>query len=1516
MKRKLWIILAMAVLVAGMYCAAATSETGTPAVYTLKGLSGEIQAYVTDKTLICFSHYPELIWADDNAGNVLPLCACPFYYDPDYKNQMAWEPENVGDVCYFHICGSGVNRNNMLFDLSQINLDDIHLTYPGFSLEVLSVTGDSYVDSASSLLCYFTINCKATKVAYTLTDFFCSAEWINPDVGGLTLPKYETTWKDNYIPSDNYGTIHSDNFHIEDSPIYTDDTCTNRMETGNPDFERNYYCRIDIINKFTQDKEARRINFWQLQKSDCVLQIYGLETECYRVEPKTIDERDSVSIYFRIKRVHPVLLGTSFSATGFSQKYISYDIHADGYYLTDLTEEATWKNNIKPFYYLISSGLQTEGGDLVTSEPVAGKNYYMYIQGPSRSPNEIDYSQVSTSNCVLSVPGYTAECTKFTILHTQDNYEKPEYCFCIRKDCNVNFLSGSGTGTMSSQSVSDGTQLTLPECTFTPPEGYEFYRWKKGSMSYYNPGESVAITSDTNFYAQWKKKTCAISYNANGGTGSMTGTTITYGGQLRLPECTFTPPTGKVFDGWDLGQPMDQITINQDTIVKAQWADQYFNVTFHTSIGSDQTYSVKYGNTVTAPTPVSPSSNWTFQGWYKDEEYVYPYNPSEPITSETHFFAKWDHDVWYAVEYNYKGHPADIYPRVRVREGCKLVEPETPVTTDTTGSGCLVFGGWYTDYNCTSAYDFSQPVTGNYTLYAKWNVDPYIYFVNFTADGCEYYVRDGVYYPYVFNTLINWQSGTPDANTWLWEFSCYYTDADCTVPLTHEPEYGQDYYTILTLSSIDEDNTKISWGSEVSHYGTDLNLLMEDCTVVSTNNRMLTSSDNSHYYGIQETFKVTLPACYAVTFDLNGLGGVYYEEEVTDGRTAVPPADPYNTDWFFEGWFADEACEQEFDFSSPITGDTIIYAGWDSAILIEDCGEDVHWRLNMNTGSLVIFGTGAMTDYTGTNESPFKDVTGIKSIIIEEGVTSVGRSAFEGCSGVTSVTLPDTLENIGAWSFSQCAMSEIVFPEGLTGIGGSAFNHCPNLESVVIPEGVKTVDCFAQCGNLKSVTLPASCTRIGANAFYGCVNLENIIIPSGVTAVGGNAFYNCKGLTDITIPYAVTSIGKWTFRFCSNLTEVTILNPEMSIGTEAFLNCNSGLTMRSWSGSTAETYALENTIPFVSLGTLSGACGENSAWSFNPSTGVLTVSGSGQTTDYTDGNRPWESVLDLIRSVEIETGITGIGSYAFKDAAGLTEVSLPAGLTRIGDAVFCECKNLMWVAIPAGVSSIGSRAFEDCSRLMSIRLPSGISAIHDSTFRGCAALSSVTIPSNVKTIGTDAFASCWNLREVSISRGMVSIGDYAFENCTHLTRLSLPKTLASIGYAAFFEDTALTEVSVINPAAVIDDTAFYGCVSLILHGWPGSTAKALADALNIPFVPLEAPEPSFTLPAFLTSIEEEAFSGISAEAVLIPQAVTSISGNPFAESAVEFIYGYEGSAAQALADAYPDQFIFIPIDDT
>ena len=117
----------------------------------------------------------------------------------------------------------------------------------------------------------------------------------------------------------------------------------------------------------------------------------------------------------------------------------------------------------------------------------------------------------------------------------------------------ISFDPNGGTGTMKPMKVKSGENFTLPECTFTPPEGKEFAGWLAANGTVYPAGDIAFSTTDSVLKATWKDKEVAkvtISFDPNGGTGTMQPVRVKAGVDFTLPECTFTPPAGKEFAGW------------------------------------------------------------------------------------------------------------------------------------------------------------------------------------------------------------------------------------------------------------------------------------------------------------------------------------------------------------------------------------------------------------------------------------------------------------------------------------------------------------------------------------------------------------------------------------------------------------------------------------------------------------------------------------------------------------------------------------------------------------------------------------------------------------------------------------------------------------------------------------------------------------------------------------------------------------------------------------------------------
>ena len=145
----------------------------------------------------------------------------------------------------------------------------------------------------------------------------------------------------------------------------------------------------------------------------------------------------------------------------------------------------------------------------------------------------------------------------------------------------ISFDPNGGTGTMKPMRVKAGVGYTLPECTFTPPEGKEFAGWLAVNGNVYPAGHDVYSTYDQSLKATWKDKEAAeitISFDPNGGTGTMQPMKVKSGEEFELPKCTFTPPKGKEFAGWlasngNVFPAGTKSFYNRDATFKATWKD-------------------------------------------------------------------------------------------------------------------------------------------------------------------------------------------------------------------------------------------------------------------------------------------------------------------------------------------------------------------------------------------------------------------------------------------------------------------------------------------------------------------------------------------------------------------------------------------------------------------------------------------------------------------------------------------------------------------------------------------------------------------------------------------------------------------------------------------------------------------------------------------------------------------------------------------------------------------------------
>ena len=199
-------------------------------------------------------------------------------------------------------------------------------------------------------------------------------------------------------------------------------------------------------------------------------------------------------------------------------------------------------------------------------------------------------------------------------------------------------------------------------------------------------------------------------------------------------------------------------------------------------------------------------------------------------------------------------------------------------------------------------------------------------------------------------------------------------------------------------------------------------------------------------------------------------------------------------------------------------------------------GSGHNYNYTRPTGDLVIPDSVTVLGYTypvtGIDTKAFYGCTDLTSVILPDGVDSIGDNAFSYCSGLTSITIPSSVTSIGSSAFGSCDMTSvnytgtvaqwcnIDFSDAYSNPTGWAqtlnINGSP-VSNLVIPDGVSTIKQFAFYGywGLASVTIPNSVTSIGIGAFGWCLDLTSVTIGNGVTTIGDGAFGFC-GLTSMT----------------------------------------------------------------------------------------------------------------------------------------------------------------------------------------------------------------------------------------------------------------------------------------------------------------------------------------------------------------------------------------------------------------
>jgi uncharacterized repeat protein (TIGR02543 family) len=462
--------------------------------------------------------------------------------------------------------------------------------------------------------------------------------------------------------------------------------------------------------------------------------------------------------------------------------------------------------------------------------------------------------------------------------------------------------------------------------------------------------ENVMLTVSNSALDLYNNAEVWKEFNSNGGGGGITGGGVLLSVRVNnaamgsisgmpngfhtidtLVELTAIPAEGYSFMGWTSGgetlgasNPLT-FTLGQDTVITANFIASY-TVTFDSKEGSSvESQVVAHGEKVEAPDPSPTRTGYTFEAWCSDEDLTTAWNFDNEITSNTTLYAKWEIKHYTVTFETYGG--SNVSDKVVDSLGT-VAEPTPPPTR--TG---YTFEGWYSNEAFTNAWNFTNKITSDTTLYAKWKIITYdVAFETYNGSDVDtqhvdylHLVKKPATPTRAGYTFVDWYSDTTFNN--VWDFSADKITSDTTL----YAKWSVNTYTVTFMSN----------GSNV-----DVQYIQFGDTVAEPAAPALTGYTFEGWYKSTaftnawdfSTDKVTSDTTlyakwdintYTVTFDSNG--GSSVGEQVVDslGTVLEPTPPPTRDGYIFAGWYKNSSFSEAWNFAGDVvTANTTLYANW------------------------------------------------------------------------------------------------------------------------------------------------------------------------------------------------------------------------------------------------------------------------------------------------------------------------------------------------------------------------------------------------------------------------------------------------------------------------------------------------------------------------------------------------------------------------------------------------------------
>lgn len=599
-------------------------------------------------------------------------------------------------------------------------------------------------------------------------------------------------------------------------------------------------------------------------------------------------------------------------------------------------------------------------------------------------------------------------------------------------------------------------------------------------------------------------------------------------------------------------------------------------------------------------------------------------------------------------------------------------------------------------------------------------------------------------------------------------------------------------------------------------------------TGIMETNTLKTTTGGTQFFG--EDGKALVSGMY--TFTVDGAEKTAYFND--NGYITVPE------DHIIDG------VEYAFDEDGFITGPAEVNYGNEVASGV--CGPELTW-VYYDSNTLVISGNGAMNEYSAGKApwSAYKKTA--TTVIIEEGVVSVGQAAFYEFSALNTVKLPSSLILIGQYAFFQCkALTSLEIPANVASIGYYAFRKCgfktgsltfKNTEGWVSADQTVVTDAQVAAAvtdpatagaffvNNSGVRYDRQFTEVGETIASGKCgkNLtwamsENgvltvsgtgemykysaktmpwvaykaailkIVIEEGVTTIGNAAFYEANNVISVSFPSTLESIGNYSFFSLIILDELTIPENVTYIGRYAFRKLKSLESFKlealyGWTVDGQMILSAQISDPAEAVAVLATYAKKD--WTRDPDATAADEDPNIVVSGSCGKNLNWKITLDGTLTI---SGTGAMSNYASNN--------MPTWYENI-DLVTS-------IVIEEGVTTVGNFAFYFTTAnktITSVSLPSTLTSIGNYAFFNCKGITEITVPAAVTSIGSNA------LRKTASSITLENTyGWSAGETALDASELSDPQTVGSLFHGTYYSSVWTCTPDGGNAAALSGDADF------------------------------------------------------------------------------------------------------------